>query len=137
MSSYSLRITETLGPRVLPPCECTIDTLHRAQIVGVFKNTGPELVTGGTITFHQDQAGEWVEDGRTYRGQFAPYRAGDELIGLFSRDDAGRLSELAGPHYIVSRCRRTREGSAVFRVGVTEDMSLDAFIAALKRLLAS
>ena len=135
-----LRITERLGPRVLPPCECTIDTLHRAQIIGVFKNTGPELVTGGTLTFHQDQAGEWVEDGRTYRGQFAPYRTGDELIGLFSRDDAGRLSELAGPHYL-SRIANGRVKVPPYfsdaASGMTEDMGLDAFIAALKRLLAS
>ena len=86
------------------------------------------------------QAGEWMENGRTFVGENTPYKTGDELVGFFDQDSE-QLIEFAGGAFMFpvldgkiqwpSRLQGERPAS------VQDGMPVAAFEAAIFNLIVA
>jgi hypothetical protein len=129
-----LRIVRSSGTALVGEERNILEIEHEVVVLTLVKGT--QLgVKPGPATFLQDNAGEWIEDGRRHVGQNAPYVPGDEFVTFLSRDSNGRLHEFWGPYltFRVSGGKVTQKGGPI--EGFTNGMTLDSFLQMLRKLV--
>jgi hypothetical protein len=131
-----LRVAQVVGARLLGPSRTLLTTEHRALVLSVAKDDIGRIRQGEAITFWQEQAGEWVEDGRRFVGQNQAYRVDDELVGLFGREPDRGLVELTGGAFMF----RVVDGTVAWQRepvdGIRERMPVAEFVRALLAIKA-
>jgi hypothetical protein len=129
-------VTQVVGVQLIGPSESWLTTEHIAEIITVVKGTGSDLAEGNSLHFWQTYAGEWIEDGKRIVGESSPYRVGDEFVGLFTREEDGKLVESVAGRFMY----RVVAGKVVWSgrptPGIQDGMPVDAFIAALRQIMA-
>ena len=130
------RVTTVIGPG---PSAGYFDTPARmltmeyeARASSVIKGA-QHLGPGQTFRFLQLQAGARGADGGRLGGEEPAYRVGDEFIGFFARDVAGRLMSLESGAFMFpivnGRISWRREQPA----GVRNGMTVDEFLSVIRR----
>jgi len=114
-----------------------VSTQHAAVVLSVVKSTATGVAPGGTIHFHQVQAGSWGIDGRLYDGAEPAYRVGDEFIGFFARERDGQLAELESGEFMFRVIRDSVSWTRAPSHGVKNGMSVEAVLGLLRKSLSA
>jgi hypothetical protein len=138
-----IRITTTLGTRLLGRDASHLATEHAAAVLAVVKTDRRDGDSEQSIQFVQSYAGVVVEEGTRYVGAYAVYEPGQSFVAFFRRGADGALYQAYGPSFtlpVSDRGRVTLPSSPVpnetLPPDLTSEMSVDDFVAALRKLLA-
>ena len=128
------RITRVVGPRLVGESPQELMTGHVAAILGVVKADSTDLVPGNAVEIWQDGAGEVSRDGERLVGQYPPHLAGEEFVGLFRRDSAGRLRDLTGRHHKFAVTDGRVRWHLAPEPGIRDGMPVAEFLVVLRTL---